>query len=50
LREKLKQTEKVKITFNDIVLKAAALALKEQPRMNCAFTEEGIKLFQQIPN
>jgi len=48
LREKLKQTETVKITFNDIVLKAAALALKEQPRMNCAFTEEGIKFFQQI--
>jgi len=49
LRERLKKEQpNVKISFNDIMLKAAALALKEQPRINCSFTPDGIKLFTQI--
>jgi len=48
LREKLKKSSDVKITFNDIILKATALALREQPRMNCAFSPEGIRVFQEI--
>jgi pyruvate dehydrogenase E2 component (dihydrolipoamide acetyltransferase) len=48
LREQLKQTEPTKISFNDMVIKAVALALRDQPRINCSYTPEGIKLFKEV--
>jgi len=45
LRERLKKDT---ITFNDLILKAAALALRERPRMNCSFSPEGIRLYKEI--
>ncbi len=48
LRQRLKESGDTGVTFNDIMMKAAALALKEQPRMNCSFTPEGIKVFQEF--
>ena len=47
LRQRLKARGE-NVSFNDIILKATALTLRERPRMNCSFTPEGIKLFQEI--
>jgi pyruvate dehydrogenase E2 component (dihydrolipoamide acetyltransferase) len=40
----LLQTDGVKVSVNDIVIKAAALALKRVPEANASFTPEGIAL------
>jgi len=41
MRESLKSAE-VKVSYNDIILKAVALSLKAHPRMNSRLTDEGI--------
>ena len=41
MRNRLK-TADIKVSFNDIIMKATAEALTRHPRMNSAFTEEGI--------
>ena len=41
LRTKLKAVD-INVSYNDIILKATARALTEHPRMNAAFTEDGI--------
>lgn len=38
----------VPISINDIIVKAAAAALRKFPRMNASFSEEGIVLYPQI--
>jgi pyruvate dehydrogenase E2 component (dihydrolipoamide acetyltransferase) len=40
--------EDEKISVNDLVIKAAAIALREFPRLNAAFTEEGIRVHNQV--
>ena len=47
LRKKLK-AQGIKSTFNDIVMKAAARVLKDDPRMNCSFATEGLRAFKEI--
>ena len=47
MREKLKEAE-VKVSFNDIILKATAKALREHPRMNSALTDRGILEFGHV--
>jgi len=46
-RKRLKETGE-NITFNDLVLKATALALKMKPRMNCSFEKDELRLFREI--
>ena len=48
LRQSLKAGGAGDISFNDILLKAVALALREQPRMNCSFAPEGIRQFKEV--
>lgn len=38
----------VKISVNDMIVKACAQALQAYPRMNCAFTDEGLATFEQV--
>ncbi len=38
----------VKISVNDLIVKAAALALAEYPAMNVAFTDEGLYHFDEV--
>lgn len=38
----------VKLSFNDIVMKAAALAVRQVPVINSRFEENGIKVFKQV--
>lgn len=44
-REQLNESQAVKISINDLVLKAAALALQQVPTVNSQFTEQTIKQF-----
>ena len=48
LRGKLKATLDPAPSFNDLVLKAVALALREFPRVNGSFTDDGFKLHPSI--
>lgn len=47
MRTKLKDAE-VRVSYNDIILKATAKALRENPRMNSALTDEGILEFGHV--
>ena len=47
MREKLKAAE-VAVSYNDIILKTVAQALRKHPRMNSALTEEGILEFGHV--
>ena len=42
-RVKLNETSKVKISFNDLVLKAAAVALKQHPKVNSSWLGDKIR-------
>lgn len=48
LRQQFNQLQGVKITFNDLVVKACATALREFPGINASFTEEGIVHHEQV--
>jgi pyruvate dehydrogenase E2 component (dihydrolipoamide acetyltransferase) len=50
LREELNQSmaEDRRLSFNDFVMKAAAMALTKFPRLNAYYTEGHINLYQQI--
>lgn len=49
LAEELNEDESdVKLTFTDFVIKATAMALRDSPRVNSSFSEQGIKVFSQI--
>lgn len=43
LRNQLKEGG-IKVTFNDFIMRAAALALKEHPNVNCGFDAAGSKI------
>jgi pyruvate dehydrogenase E2 component (dihydrolipoamide acetyltransferase) len=48
LRARLKETSDPAPSFNDLVVKAVALALREFPRANGSFTDAGFKLHPSI--
>jgi pyruvate dehydrogenase E2 component (dihydrolipoamide acetyltransferase) len=48
LREELKQKVDPAPSFNDLVLKAVALALRDFPRVNGSFTDDGFRLHPSI--
>ncbi len=37
-----------KLSLNDLIVKAAAIALRRVPRVNASFTEEGIALYRDV--
>ena len=41
-------SEADKISVNDLVQKAAAIALREFPHINAAWSAEGIRVFNQV--
>jgi pyruvate dehydrogenase E2 component (dihydrolipoamide acetyltransferase) len=47
-RAKMNETSKVKISFNDIVLKACAVALKQHPAVNSSWLGEKIRINHHI--
>lgn len=42
IREEMAKTEQVKITYNDLIVKAAAMALKDYPLMNSTLVDNNI--------
>lgn len=48
VRSMLNQISDIKISFNDLVIKAAALALKKHPKINTSWTGETIRYNQDI--
>lgn len=42
LRKQMNDISDVKISFNDLVVKACAVALREFPNINASYTEEGV--------
>jgi pyruvate dehydrogenase E2 component (dihydrolipoamide acetyltransferase) len=47
-RGKINETAPVKISFNDMVLKAAALALKQHPKVNSSWLGDAIRINHHI--
>ncbi|MEP6467849.1 MAG: pyruvate dehydrogenase complex dihydrolipoamide acetyltransferase [Parafilimonas sp.] len=47
-RGKLNETSPVKISFNDLVLKAAAVALKQHPKVNSSWLGEKIRINHHV--
>ncbi|HKZ27974.1 MAG TPA: dihydrolipoamide acetyltransferase family protein, partial [Rubrobacteraceae bacterium] len=47
LNEKLAEQE-IKLSVNDLVMKASAVALKDFPKVNALYTSEGIELHEQV--
>ncbi len=47
-REKLNTLSPVKISFNDLIIKAVALALRKHPYLNAAWMGDHIRLYQEV--
>jgi pyruvate dehydrogenase E2 component (dihydrolipoamide acetyltransferase) len=47
LNEKLAEQE-IKLSVNDLVMKASAVALKDFPKLNALYTSEGIEVHEQV--
>jgi pyruvate dehydrogenase E2 component (dihydrolipoamide acetyltransferase) len=47
LNEKLAEQD-IKLSVNDLVMKASAVALKDFPKVNALYTSEGIELHEQV--
>ena len=47
-RAKLNEISPVKISFNDIVLKAVAVALKQHPKVNSSWLGEKIRINHHV--
>lgn len=47
-RTKLNENAKVKISFNDLVLKATAIALKQHPKINSSWLGDKIRINHHI--
>jgi pyruvate dehydrogenase E2 component (dihydrolipoamide acetyltransferase) len=47
-RVKLNETSKVKISFNDLVLKATAVALKQHPKVNSSWLGDKIRINHHV--
>ncbi len=48
LRQRLKAAEGAAVTITDLIVKAAALALRAHPRVNCRIQEERIVYFDDV--
>ena len=48
LRHEVNQDRDNKISINDFIIKATALAMKDEPRVNASWQEEGIKRYGNI--
>lgn len=48
LREQLKEVSEEAISYNDFIVKAAALALREFPRVNGAYRDGAIETFSRV--
>jgi pyruvate dehydrogenase E2 component (dihydrolipoamide acetyltransferase) len=48
LREDLRRSAERKPSVNDLIVKAVALALRDFPRLNASYTDEGFHLFSRI--
>jgi len=48
LRDALRRRWEARISYTDLIVKAAALALREHPLLNSTWTEEGIVLHEAI--
>jgi pyruvate dehydrogenase E2 component (dihydrolipoamide acetyltransferase) len=48
LRERLKQQADPAPSFNDMIVKAAALALREHPRVNAAYRDGAFELYPRV--
>ncbi len=47
-REQLNQIASVKISFNDIIVKACAIALKKHPIINASWLEDKIRIYHDV--
>lgn len=47
-REKLNTLSPVKISFNDLIIKAVAMALRKHPYLNAAWMGDHIRLYQEV--
>ncbi len=47
-REKLNSLSSVKISFNDLIIKAVAIALRRHPYLNAAWMGDHIRLYQEV--
>ncbi len=47
-REKLNALSPVKISFNDLIIKAVAMALRKHPYLNAAWMGDHIRLYQEV--
>ena len=47
-RKKINETSEVKISFNDIIIKATAAALRKHPMINSSYLEDKIKINHHI--
>ena len=48
LREELNATTTVKVSFNDLLLKAAAVAHRRHPQMNVIWTDDAVRNYDQV--
>jgi pyruvate dehydrogenase E2 component (dihydrolipoamide acetyltransferase) len=47
-REQVKEVHGAKLSVNDLIIKAAALALRRMPECNASFTDEGIVRYARV--
>jgi pyruvate dehydrogenase E2 component (dihydrolipoamide acetyltransferase) len=47
-REKLNTLSPIKISFNDLIIKAVATALRKHPYLNAAWMEDHIRLYEEV--
>ncbi len=48
LREELNAGARVKVSFNDLLLKAVAVAHRQHPEMNVIWTEDAVRTFEHV--
>jgi pyruvate dehydrogenase E2 component (dihydrolipoamide acetyltransferase) len=49
LRQRLNSVgEEVKVSYNDLIVKAVALALREMPLLNSSWSEQGVVVHQEV--
>ncbi len=48
LRQKWQEMDNIKVSINDIIIKALAMACHKVPNANASFTKDGIKVFQSV--
>ncbi len=48
LRQKWQEMDNIKVSINDIIIKALAMACHKVPNANASFTKDGMKVFQSV--